>query len=215
MTKKTDNHNLRAKLDLRRHFLQTSKEPNRVFDAFQASGRIWTQLRNEFAVETYWGVDIEGKRGRLKIDSWKILSQPGWKENIIDLDNYGSPWRQWMAVLENADGDVTVFMTIGKPNPMAGGARNVSNLELEIMGCKFKTFSSIPPTLTAKFEDDCVSFCLAQALEKFTILDAVEADNPGGSARYIGIRLAKLAPAALRANKQSGKPARTGGAMKE
>jgi ubiquinone/menaquinone biosynthesis C-methylase UbiE len=61
---KTDNHSPRVKLDLRRYFLKryhAAGEPIRVMDCCQGSGVLWGQLRKEFDVAGYWGLDIKPK----------------------------------------------------------------------------------------------------------------------------------------------------------
>ena len=49
---KTDNHNLRAKLELRREMLRDfpRNKPLSVCDCFSGSEAIWTQLRREFNI---------------------------------------------------------------------------------------------------------------------------------------------------------------------
>ncbi|HZU48538.1 MAG TPA: hypothetical protein VFA16_15010, partial [Mycobacterium sp.] len=91
---KTDNGNLEAKLGLRRHFLRRYHMENKpmVLDCCQGDGIIWRKLRQEFECD-YWGVDVKPKRGRLSIDSVRILAQPGWPHDVLDIDTYGSPWR--------------------------------------------------------------------------------------------------------------------------
>ncbi|MEN3369967.1 MAG: hypothetical protein V7609_2110 [Verrucomicrobiota bacterium] len=117
MSKKTDNHNPDAKLTLRRHFLNRYHVPIvaygdtsiRVLDCCQASGRLWGVLRREFAGVEYWGVDVRPKKGRLKIDSVRILDQPGVTQNVIDIDTYGSPFKHWMALLRECAGTASPF----------------------------------------------------------------------------------------------------------
>lgn len=57
MTRKTDNSNLGAKLDLRRYFLRKyhGEEPAHVLDCCQGDGVIWARLRQEFPLASYWG----------------------------------------------------------------------------------------------------------------------------------------------------------------
>lgn len=113
---KTDNSNLQAKLDLWKYFLRKygSAAPIRVLDCCQGSGVIWNRLAAEFSIESYWGVDLKPKAGRLKIRSERILAQAGWTENVIDIDTYGSPWKHWESLLPNVRQAVTVFLTIGQ-----------------------------------------------------------------------------------------------------
>src|SRR3954469_21082851 len=106
-----ENSHLKAKLDLRRHYLERyhAAGERRVFDGFQAKGLLWSILRKEFPLASYWGVDLVEKKGRIKVDSARVLAQPGWNANIVDLDAYGSPWKHWLGVLKNAERSLTVF----------------------------------------------------------------------------------------------------------
>ena len=111
---KTDNHNLGAKLALRRRFLSDfhSAEPFSVVDCFSGGEALWTPLRAEFPVAEYLALDVKEKRGRLKIDSLRYLQNQEWNHDVIDLDAYGSPWRHWYEVLKRGK-TCTVFLTIG------------------------------------------------------------------------------------------------------
>jgi hypothetical protein len=121
--KKSDNTNLPVKLQLRRHFLEKyfQHEPMRVLDCCQGSAVVWNRLRDEFKPHSYWGVDLKPKKGRLKIDSARILQQPGWNQNVIDIDTYGSPWKHWLAMLPNVSSPCVVFLTVGMVRMLGGG----------------------------------------------------------------------------------------------
>ena len=112
---KSDNSNFLVKLELRRRFLrQYHSTGANVFDCCQGSGKIWGTLRQEFTLEAYWGVDLEPKAGRLKIDSTRILAAPGWPFDVIDIDTYGKPWAQWEALLPHVTRPTSVIMTWGQ-----------------------------------------------------------------------------------------------------
>ena len=85
--KKTDNSNTKAKLELRRYMLRkyNADEPAHVMDCCQGGGRLWRTLRNEFQVASYWGIDVKRKAGRIKVDSSRILAQPGGRANVVDI----------------------------------------------------------------------------------------------------------------------------------
>jgi hypothetical protein len=112
-SKKTDNANLKSKLALRRHMLQRHHSAGdiRVFDACQGDGLLWGRLRSEFPVAYYYGVDVKPKRGRLAIDSKRVVCQPGLNCNVIDVDTYGLPWDHWVALLPTIVEPTTVFLT--------------------------------------------------------------------------------------------------------
>lgn len=182
MPSKTDNHNLSAKLDLRRALLSRfpSSEGFAVCDCFSGGEAIWTQLREEFAVRNYLALDVKSKRGRLKLDSLRYLQNQKWEHDVIDLDAYGAPWRHWFEVLKHGRA-CTVFLTIG--NTMFKGQQSEA---LAALGITFE----IPVGLHGGLAPLVVDHCLGQALGYgFQIPFAVEALNPGGSARYIGLRL--------------------------
>jgi hypothetical protein len=198
MSRKTDNHNPNAKLALRRHFLNRYHLPAttikgqrdiRVLDCCQASGRLWGVLRREFAGVEYWGVDVRPKKGRLKIDSVRILDQPGVTQNVIDIDTYGSPFKHWFALLRNVRHSVTVFLTIGLVK-IGGG--NADSALLEALGLRFRTLK-IPNTIGARIAETSVAACIARARDfGFEIAECREAPNAGGNARYIGVRLERV-----------------------
>jgi len=187
---KTDNHNLDAKLDLRRHFLRRYHASGaNVFDAFQGSGKIWSTLRNEFSVSGYWGVDVKPKRGRLKIDSARVLDQPGWPFDVIDLDAYGLPWKHYRAVLTHGRRDLTIFLTVGS---LTMGGSGLSNELRSILGI---TLNGIPNAVSAKINEGFTKYCLGGCWDiGYQSSECIEALNRGGNARYFGIRLKHTGP---------------------
>lgn len=182
---KTDNHNPKVKLDLRRYFLDKyhADKPPSVFDCCQGSAVMWTQLQKEFEVANYWGVDLKPKKGRLKIDSVRILQQRGWSFDVIDVDTYGSPWKHWVSIVELSKKPVTVFLTIGQLK-MIGGFQGPAPKEI------VKSLN-LPPSTPNILSANCTplgnDLMLAKALEFGTITEAVEAVSDG-NARYIGVR---------------------------
>ncbi|MGD1275682.1 MAG: hypothetical protein ABR964_00490 [Tepidisphaeraceae bacterium] len=182
---KTDNTNLAAKLELRRHFLRKYHCTGRteVLDCCQGDGRIWSVLGAEFNCG-YWGVDIKPRKGRLKLDSVRILQQPGWPQTVIDIDTYGSPWKHWAAMLPNVVRPVTVFLTIEAT--MFSGA--VDRWALSAMGLRLSRLR-LPPTICGKLTDFSLRYCLALCYNRgIDIVEAAQMDCPG-NARYIGVRL--------------------------
>jgi hypothetical protein len=182
---KTDNHNPKAKLDLRRYFLNKyhSDDMPSVFDCCQGSAVMWSQLQKEFSVGSYWGVDLKPKKGRLKIDSVRILQQPGWSFDVIDVDTYGSPWRHWLAILPNLTKSTTIFLTIG--STMFKGSTDSSLLSS--IGCVFSR-ARLPESMHGKLSEFGTSYILANVSNFAKITEAVEAVSTG-NARYIGVRL--------------------------
>lgn len=186
MAKQTDNHDPRAKLELRRYFLRKyhADKPPDVLDCCQGGGLLWPELRKEFAVSSYWGLDLKPKKGRLKLDSIRVLQQPGWPQNVVDVDTYGSPWRHWEAMLPNIQRPTTVFLTIGNQNQTASSP-NAHGADV-----LFSFPPSTPPTLSGIVSRRLdVTYGLAKSREyRKRLVEAVEAISDG-NARYIGVRL--------------------------
>jgi hypothetical protein len=180
---KVDNKHLVAKLDLRRHFLRKyhAGGDGRVFDCCQGDGVLWRTLRQEFALANYWGVDVKKKTGRLQIDSARILAQPGWREDIIDVDVYGSPWGHWEGIAANIDHPATVFLTIGET--WFGADQRI----LVALGCETLR---VPPGIRVKLNKRALGYLLTQAFQgrNFRPIEAVEAVTTSRT-RYLGVRL--------------------------
>jgi hypothetical protein len=185
---KTDNHNPAAKLELRRYFLRkyhAGRKPN-VLDCCQGSGLLWTALRREFELAGYWGLDLKPKPGRLKLDSVRVLAQPGWPQDVVDVDAYGSPWKHWAAMLPNVARPLTVFLTLGQLK--TGTVGGVDGLCLKAAGLKFRKLK-LPQAFHVKLADIFVGYILAEAQRhRVEIVEAVEALSDG-NARYFGVRL--------------------------
>lgn len=189
MGTKTDNANLASKLELRRYFLRKyhADHPPAVFDCCQGSAVLWSTLRDDHAVASYYGVDMKPKKGRLKIDSQRILSIPGWRYDVIDVDTYWSPWKHYREIVRNMRQPATVFLTIGIVR--MGGGGGVDPLEADALGMR-ELIDVVPRSLIGKLHGIGVEYSLALA-HRFgvKILEAVEALPPGKNARYIGCRL--------------------------
>ena len=181
---KTDNHNLAAKLALRRTMLRDFKPdgPLSVCDCFSGGEILWTRLRAEFAIAEYLALDVKPKRGRLKLDSLRYLQNQKWRHNVIDLDAYGSPWAHWLEVVKRKI-PCLVFLTVGNSI-----WKRQPKMALAEIGIHF----AIPPAIEDQLVDLILHHCLAAPLESgggLGIGRAMEAENLGGSARYFGIRL--------------------------
>lgn len=188
-TKKTDNSRLPEKLALRRYFLRrvfASATSAYVFDACQGSGVLWSALRKEFPVR-YWGVDQKRKAGRLAINSVRVLEQPGWDFDVVDIDTYGSPWKHWLALLPRVRKRTTVFLTIGVVKIFGGGA---DTAVLKLAGLNFRTLK-LPPSFGGKLADYLLDHVLAEPYRHgLRIEHLAEAEVLGRSnMRYIGVTL--------------------------
>lgn len=185
---KTDNANLPAKLALRRYFLRKyHATPPRVLDCCQGSGVIWTALRKEFELAKYWGLDKKPKQGRLKIDSARILAQPGWAFEVVDIDTYGLPWKHYQGLIKTARAPVTVFLTLGQTS--IGGGNSLTEAEATALGISFSRLD-LPTSFTAKMlRKLAVSYILHRCCSYgLGITEALEARSTG-HARYFGVRI--------------------------
>jgi len=213
MTAKTDNHDLRAKLELRRYFLRKfhADDPPDVLDCCQGGGLLWKQLRKEFMTRSYWGVDLKPKRGRVKLDSVRILQQPGWPQNVVDIDTYGSPWKHWAAMLPNAKGPITVFLTVGQR--ITGTVGKVSKGAIEALGLK-GMYANLPAGFHPKLAGHVLRYCLAMGCDYgIMLIEVLEAETDNRNVRYIGVRLgpandnARLEPGASEPEQVGKEPA--------
>ena len=196
---KTDNHNPAAKLMLRRHFLTKyhGDKPPRVLDCFQGSGLLWLKLSREFLLGSYWGVDLKPKKGRLKIDSSRILEQRGWEADVVDLDAYGSPWTHWRHLVRTFSGEaVTVFLTIGM---VKVGGGNFDRSVLDLTGCQFRELK-LPKGLGVRLSDNAVAFALADAMANGLEPIEVQEGFPHSKARYLGVHLRRKNAGILQAS---------------
>lgn len=187
---KTDNHDAGAKLALRRRFLETYHAGARfgVFDCCQGSGLLWKILRRDFPCD-YWGVDLKKAPGRLQVDSTRVLELQGQVADVIDVDAYGSPWGHYTALLPNVVRPATVFLTEGSVR--MNGVAQASNDVLEAAGlASFPTLRPPRPLAArAVAEDGCLRMIAAAWGRGLRVVEVVEALNPGGNARYFGVRL--------------------------
>ena len=184
-SKKTDNHDPRAKLNLRRYFLHKyhSQGTANVVDCCMGSGFIWRELRKEWRISSYVGLDVKRKKGRLRIDSARYLAAGGWTHDVVDIDTYGSPWKHWVEVLRNMPASCTVFLTIGREMK---GINILDNIAIRALGLEGM---SVPKTIIAILSDISISYCLAMCYDYGIIPEeSVEAESTS-NARYVGVRL--------------------------
>lgn len=184
--RKTDNSNLAAKLDLRRYFL--SKYPaNSVLDCCQGDGAIWNVLRKEFNPRYYLPIDIKPKKGRLQVESSRVLEAGDWNFDCIDVDTYGEPWKHWQQIINHGHGQITVFLTIGLVKVMGG---SISTLLASWCGLA-PLKEVIPKSMQVKCAEISLPYALARADKNdFSIIEALEAPR-AKNARYVGVRLEK------------------------
>ncbi len=186
---KTDNDFLGAKLALRKYFLRKyhANEPPRVIDCCQGSGVIWNSLREQgFGTKSYWGLDVKPKKGRMQLESERVLEQQGWDADVIDVDTYGSPWKHWFALLRTKpEHGVTVFLTAAHITIQGGVTSDAMKSAMDI---KFPTLE-IPTAIWARLQPIALIKCMLKAEDIGVKLVEVMEAPPGRTARYIGARI--------------------------
>jgi hypothetical protein len=191
---KVDNHNLAAKLALRRHFLDryhSGAGTISVLDCCEGEGRIWDTLEASYPCWR-WGVDLKPGRGRLVLDSRVILAGDV-AYDVVDIDTYGSPWGHWTDLIAHATGPVTAFLTDGMNQQ---GPVNPETCVRPALGLTFPTLE-VPSVLVMKLGSLLPRRMIALAWEYgHRVVEAAEAPNPGGKARYYGVRLEPAGEAA-------------------
>lgn len=189
-TSKIDNSKLEGKLALRRYFLERyhADSPIRVFDCCAGQGKIWTELRKDFKVESYLATDTKSSTGaRLKMNSVRLLKAGQFSANVIDVDTYGSPWKHWLALLPQVHSPVTVFLTIGQP-PLRSDSTIYSTMGLNFTRLK------VPPTLATKvIRARSLGYMLSEAskhgLQLVEVMEAPQGGSRKGNVRYVGVHL--------------------------
>lgn len=191
---KSDNLFVRPKLLLRRYFLDKyHPTPPRILDCCQGSGKLWAILLKDYPVDTYWGLDKKPKKGRLMIDSERVLQSGKWAADIIDVDTYGSPWAHWLELLRTGTNPLTVFLTIGvmrtSPSSRMGGGGIMQTQVRDALGLGHLKHK-VPNAIQGRLHDFIVSYCLRLAIRHgWRIVECQEAFPR--KARYIGIRMEK------------------------
>lgn len=186
-----DNSKSDSKLLLRRYFLtKYHQEPFRVMDCCQGEGLLWSVLRREYQVSAYWPMDLKTRKGRMKVNSARVLAQGGWAVDVVDVDTYGVPWAHWQAIVETMPGPVTVFLTIGS----VGVISNVDNASIERLGIKFSRRPVQALLSRVSLSGQIIDSWLSMALDQATVIECMEAPpsrNSRGApiASYIGIRM--------------------------
>jgi hypothetical protein len=183
-----------AKLLLRRYFLdkyypgakmgvENPAPAPTVFDACQAGGLLWGTLRQEYRVR-YWGVDLKPqKRGTLKMDSARVLTQAN-DFDIVDIDTFGSPWHHWLVMLPNIRKPTIVFLTLGK----VAAINEIGNDALTWLGLAHLV-NLVPNSLRWKISDYSWSTLLAAPYAYSLTIDEAQEATASNNARYLGVRL--------------------------
>jgi len=191
MDKKTDNHNVADKLGIRRYFLDKyhKKVPPVVFDCCQGEKLLWSILEREYVLDSYFGVDLKIKKGRLKIDSSRILEQKGFDFDVVDVDTYGEPWKHFLNMLPHITKPCTVFLTIVTIKAAGGG--NISKLMAKALGVH--NLTNLPMSLRGKISSLGTDQVLSMALNYCEVQECKEVES-FGNARYLGLRLIPKRP---------------------
>lgn len=180
----TDNKGISDKLTLRRYLLDKyhcGGKTADVLDCCQGDGVLWGKLKTTHKPRRYMGVDVKPRRGRIKIDSAKLL-MTSFSHNFIDVDMHGAPWRHWFFAIQNATQPTTFALTHGRTGVQTGGSPEA----LAAMGLTV----SVPKTLGNRLAwDVSLPYCLAAAEDYGWKI--VEAVSVGGhtNCKFIGVRI--------------------------
>ena len=157
-----------------------------MFNCCEGDDVCWRTLRREYPACQVVGFDLKKKRGRVAIDSSRVLSLDGCRYDAVDIDTYGHPFKHLFALMRAMpEGAVTVFLTFGRIK--YGGAHSEI---VKLAG--LDGFSVKPPvSLASKAVEDSLSYAFThECASKIVVAYAAEA-FPRGNARYIGLRLEK------------------------
>lgn len=180
-TRTTDNKFLDEKIAVRMHMLRRHHTTGaKVFDCCQGAGLIWSTIRQTFEVESYWGVDLKVRKGRVAMDSVAVLQRP-LADNVIDIDTYGEPWTHFLAALPNVQRPTTFFLTWTSLCSLT-----MSNLVKQFV---FGGQLQMPSSLFGKLWDYANAYLLTAPVQYgLEIVECVESVNKTPS-RYIGMHV--------------------------
>ena len=183
-TRKTDNGNLSDKLHLRRKVLDEyfGKKQFSVFDCCQGKQVIWKYLRREYKCR-YMGVDVKPEKGRLKIDSRRLLQINADKFDVIDIDTYGSPVQHIKALLPLVKKRVILFLTYGQ---LRVGGGNYDHAIKKALGIPFEIPNAIGVSLSFQYFDQILAGTISAGIK---IVECIEAPR-SRNARYLALVVA-------------------------
>jgi hypothetical protein len=176
-----DNSNIESKVALRRYFLDKYHKEGEVnvLDCFAGHGHVWGRLKSEYKLNSYVGLDKKDIKGVLPIDNLRVLSDGQVWYNVVDLDAYGEPWRQWDILLRRIKSPTTVFLTIGAAHI------GVSKFMRKLAGVPERC----PSALCVKMRQTMTGIAFSLPMSyNIDIVEAAEA-TAAMHARYVGFRL--------------------------
>ncbi len=104
-----DNTDNGEKIEIRRRLLQALPAPS-VLECFAGEGKIYQQCYRDLP---YTGLDrkqINDARNIIAVDNRRYLRSADLEQfNLFDLDAYGSPWHQFLIIIERRT------FTVGEP----------------------------------------------------------------------------------------------------
>lgn len=177
----TDNKAMAEKLAIRLHFLRKYHSGNaKVFDCCQGACLIWSTIRKDIDVKSYWGVDLKVRKGRVSMNSVEVLRRK-LTDNVIDVDTYGEPWEHWLTMLPNISQPTSIFLTWTSLCSLG-----MSNIVKQFV---FGGQLQMPPSLYGKLWDYAnASLLTAPERHGLEIVECMESVNKTPS-RYIGIHV--------------------------
>lgn len=114
MPTKTDNSHFEHKVKIRLDNLPSSKEIS-VLDCFHGDGKIWSEIKRRANIQiNVVGIDKKNnKNGAMVGDNIKVMRSIDLnKFDVIDLDAYGSPFKQLFVLFEKKYKGTVYFTSI-------------------------------------------------------------------------------------------------------
>ena len=180
-TRETNNKGLTEKVALRRHFLRKyHADEAKVLDCCQGTGQIWKNLRTEFELKSYLGIDIKDGLSRVTMDSTRFLTLK-FRENVIDVDTYGEPWKHWLNLLPNVRQPTTVFLTVAAMCSM--------QMSIDVRLAVFGKDLQMPQSLFASLWPYAIQSLLWMPTKHgLEVVECLESVNDHAT-RYLGIHI--------------------------
>ena len=192
---KKDNSLGATKLHVRNIFLRKyhPQAKVKVLDCCSGQGWIWKNLKRTHPDKNICLTRLDKKSipGVIKCDSIRYLKSVQAKDDIYDIDTYGSPVKHIMELFKKEPQEATIFLTYGRISK--GGFSNATNEELSIFGLdRWKDIS--PRTLLsgAVVADPVRVIKTLADRNGLNIIELIEGFPIENNTRYYAMRIKKL-----------------------
>lgn len=159
--KKTDNAHVWLKVAVRREAIAALTDV-RVLDCFAGNNVLWKEIKPDY----YLGLEKVKGKGGLNIHGDNLRLIPSLdlsRYNVIDLDAYGIPGAQLIALLRNKTlPDNVVVVYTGITNAVSGGPKKM----IQAAGVPYEAYRKCPTLWNKKMLDIWYFFLLKIGVEK-------------------------------------------------